>query len=181
MSAPNKDFPQVLKESYDPLQERIRVDAVLTDGVDTLIVNSDGSINTQITDGTDNLEINGDGSINVNVVSASSAGTEISQFSTVSSVASGVLTTILTYIVPLATETYMKRIEVSGTNIATFEVFINTVMIARQRTYFGSALNVDFDFLQGVKYTAGTTIEVKVIHQRPSLGDFEARLQINEV
>lgn len=47
MSAPNKDFPQVLKESYDPAQERIRVDASISDGVDTLIVNSDGSINVR--------------------------------------------------------------------------------------------------------------------------------------
>lgn len=181
MSAPNKDFPQVLKESYDPLQERIRVDSIISDGVDTLIINTDGSLNTQITDGTDTLAVNNDGSINVNVVSASATGVEKSLFSTASSVASGVLTTVLTYIVPLATDSYAKRIEASGSNIATYEVYVDAVLVARQRTYFGSALNCIFDFGTGIKYTAGTNIQVKIIHQRPTLGDFEVRLQVNEV
>ncbi len=181
MAGPNKDFPQVLKESYDPLQERIRVDAVVSDGIDSLVINPDGSINTIITDGTDTLNVNTDGSINVNVVSGSSAGVEKTFFSSISSVASGSETTILTYIVPLLVDSFLKRIEVSGSNIAVYNIYVDTVLIARKRTYFGSALNSDFDFAAGIKYVSGQTIEVKVLHGRPTTGDFEARLQVNEV
>jgi len=47
--ATSRDFPQVLKESYDPSLERLRVDALITDGTDAMLVNADGSINTAVT------------------------------------------------------------------------------------------------------------------------------------
>jgi hypothetical protein len=42
------DFPQVLKESFDPDEKRLRVDAIINDGVDALIINPDGSINADV-------------------------------------------------------------------------------------------------------------------------------------
>ncbi len=76
----NKDQAQVLKESYDPSLERIRVDALVTDGMDALVINNDGSINVNVTseitgttvskivDGTtpdQYLTVNADGSLNI--------------------------------------------------------------------------------------------------------------------
>lgn len=46
--AREKDFPQVLKESYDPIQQRLRVEALVTDGVDALLINPDGSVNVNV-------------------------------------------------------------------------------------------------------------------------------------
>lgn len=43
----DKDYTQGIKESYDPALERIRVDALITDGIDALLINSDGSINVE--------------------------------------------------------------------------------------------------------------------------------------
>lgn len=200
MSAPHKDFPQVLKESYDYQQERIRVEGTITDGIDTLVVNPDGSINTNITgtdidirdlnasqdnvaisDGTDTLVVNPDGSINVVVSSTGVTGDELSFYNNVNAVVGGVLTTILTYTVPVATNSFMKRVEVSGTNIAEYTIEVDAVVAAKQRTYFGAGLNTTFEFGPGVKYTTGQVITVKVLHNRPDVGDFDARLQVNEV
>ena len=73
----------------------------------------------------------------------------------------------------------MGFIEVSGTNIAQYEVYINTVLNARQYTYFGGELNAkfnyDFDQELGYKLNAGDNVQVKVIHVRPYVGDFNAR------
>lgn len=44
----DKDYGQAIKESYDPAIERLRVDALINDGVDALVINSDGSINVKI-------------------------------------------------------------------------------------------------------------------------------------
>lgn len=41
----NRDYPQVLKESYDQDLKRLRVDALINDGTDALVINADGSIN----------------------------------------------------------------------------------------------------------------------------------------
>lgn len=62
----DKDYTQGIKESYDPAIERIRVDALINDGVDALVINPNGSINSVIRDATNNytLQINADGSIN---------------------------------------------------------------------------------------------------------------------
>jgi hypothetical protein len=49
MSNPkDKDYTQAIKESYDPDLNRLRVDAIINDGVDALVINSDGSINVSV-------------------------------------------------------------------------------------------------------------------------------------
>lgn len=58
--AKNKDFAQTLKESYDPALERLRVDALINDGVDALVINPDGSINVEgVVSGTVSVDQNG--------------------------------------------------------------------------------------------------------------------------
>jgi hypothetical protein len=53
MSDPkDKDYTQAIKESYDPSLQRLRVDAIINDGVDALVINPDGSINVVASGGT---------------------------------------------------------------------------------------------------------------------------------
>jgi hypothetical protein len=110
----------------------------------------------------------------------SSAQIVNSLFGSITSVASGVLTTILSYTVPIGKTDYLGQIEVSGDNIAEFDIYINSVLNARQRTYFGGELNTVFEYNMdsqlGFILNAGDIIQVKVIHNRLSLGSFEARI-----
>lgn len=69
MPAPytNLDFQQVIKQSFDEAQDRLRVDAAFSG---TITVHLDPSTDgVFIGDGTDILNINPDGSINVNFAS----------------------------------------------------------------------------------------------------------------
>ena len=167
MSAPLKDFPQTLKESYDPALERLRVDAIINDGVDALIINPDGSLN-------------------VNVVSSeASSGNYKSIFAEISSVASSIQTNIQTYVVPLGKIAFLQKIDCAGTNIAKYEVLVNGIVQSRMYTYFGSALNDTFEFADfsesGYPLTAGDSVTIRVEHFRPFIGDFNARIQVTEI
>jgi hypothetical protein len=163
----NKDYTQTLKESYDPDLNRLRVEALVTDGVDALLVN-------------------GDGSINVNIVSGSPGSSEFKHvYNEITSVASATPTTVNTYIVPLGKDAFLQQVAVSGTNIATYEVFVNGVIQDKKRTYFGTSLDGVFHFSNsasdGYPLTAGDIVLVRVTHNRPSVGDFNCRLQVLEV
>ena len=50
------------------------------------------------------------------------------------------------------------------------------------RTYFGSSLNETFDFdagiNKGLKLLSNNIVQIKVTHNRPSLGDFDSRVQL---
>lgn len=165
--AKDKDFPQAIKESYDPALNRLRVDALVTDGVDALVINADGSIN-------------------VNIVSGSVASSDYrSYFNEVTSVASATPTTIQTYIVPVLKDAFLQKIPVSGTNIATYEVLINAVVQDKMRTYFGDSLDGTFEFANsatdGYPLISGDIVLVRVTHNRPTVGDFNCRIQVVEV
>ncbi len=165
--AKDKDFPQAIKESYDPALNRLRVDALVTDGVDALLINNDGSIN-------------------VNVVSGSVDASDYrSYFNEVTSVATGTPTTIQTYTVPLGKDAFLQKISFSGTNIATYEVFINAVIQDKKRTYFGNSLDDIFGFANsatdGYPLETGDVVLVRVTHNRPNVGDFSCRIQVVEV
>jgi hypothetical protein len=90
------------------------------------------------------------------------------------------LSTIVSYVVPVGKKLLLSRVESSGENIATYSVLVDAATIAKQRTYFGSALNVEFNFYApssiGYKISSGQTVQVKVIHSRPTTADFEARI-----
>lgn len=199
------DFPQIIKLVYDEALNRLRVDIganitlggelevsidaasgdniAISDGTDTLQINPDGSINVdfvgspevKITDGTDTLAINADGSINVTL---SGSETVLETYNEISSVVNSVLTTIVSYTALAPGK--LKQINVSGTNIAEYSVELNSVVIDKRRTYFGSALNTDFNYDDGLLITTADTIVVKVIHERPSVGSFNGRIQVTE-
>jgi hypothetical protein len=133
----------------------------------------------RISDGIDELAINPDGSINV-VIPPGAGGIPVNEFNEIASVLAGVLTTILTYTVPAPYGGSLFRVEVGGNNVATYEVWINGTVEARVRTWFGTSLTQVCEFSSGAsgfQLFTGDVIEVKVLHNRPYVGDFEARLQ----
>lgn len=162
----------------------------------TLRVESDGSINANIEvdalDG-DNiaikdsegheLNVNPNGSINVNLAQ-SNPGQLKSFYDEITAVPASVLTDILTYTAPPLVSSYLQKIEVSGSNIAEYTIQINSTIMDKKRTYFGAPLNVEFKFVEigtGLPLAPGDVITVKVIHARPSVGNFNSRLQVVEV
>jgi hypothetical protein len=161
----------------------------------TLKINTNGSIdanievsasdgdNIAISDGTDQLAINPDGSINVNLTQ-SNPGVLKTFYNEITSVAASVLSTVQTYTAPLATSSYLQKVEFSGSNIAEFTIEINSVVKDKKRTYFGSSLNSEFKFVEtgtGLPLAIGDIVTIKVIHVRPFVGNFNSRMQVIEV
>lgn len=160
-----------------------------------LDINPDGSINANvevnaadgdniaISDGTNTMSVNSDGSINVKIFDT--LGLLKTFYNEVTSVASSILTTIQTYTVPVSTTAYLQKINISGTNIATYDVLINGVLQEKKRTWFNDGLNTEFDFSDysknGIPLITGDIVTVRVIHNRPSVGDFNSRVQVVEV
>lgn len=109
----------------------------------------------------------------------------INTYNQVLSVPSGSPVDIITYIVPSLGNVFIQRVSVSGENIARFDVLINGSPLDTRRTYFGGNLNEYFDFIGGSalgqKLTSGDIIVVRVEHNRDSLANFEARLQVAQV
>ena len=107
--------------------------------------------------------------------------TPVEAYDEVLAVASGISTTIVTYTVPATKEVVLERVEASGENIAAYTVEVNSVVVAMQRSFYGD-LNAKFEFLSkaslGKVLVAGDIVEVKVLHNRPSLADFESRIQM---
>ena len=119
------------------------------------------------------------------VSSATLPATSINAYHEVLSVASGITTTIVAYTVPVGHENVLERISVSGENIALYTVLINGTPVDVQRTYFGGALNTQFQFMSTINYgtvlNAGDIVSVTVLHNRPSLANFEGRIQMSQI
>lgn len=128
-----------------------------------------------------NVDVDGALKVSGSFVPAAPSGVVLSLFAETLGVGSLTTATLLSYTVPALKVLYLTRIDVSGNNIAKYDVLLDAVVAARKRTWMGSPLNESFDFneslARGVKLLAGQTLEVKVLHERPYVGDFEARLQ----
>ena len=101
-------------------------------------------------------------------------------YSAVNSVAQSVLTTVCTYTVPGGKVAHLLRTEFAGTNIAHYSVVLNATVIASKYTNFGARLNEESVFDEGLPLVAGDILQIKVIHNRPYLGDFNARILVVE-
>lgn len=198
------DAPLIIKQAYDEPANRIRVDAAVSatisdvkitdpDG-DTLEINPDGSLNVNIvqplaveidatdgdniaiSDGVDTLAINPDGSINVEGTSSLKPdGSQSFVYNEVLSVGSSTPTIIGIY--TALTPRLLNQVSVSGSNIAEYSILLNgSSVISKQRTYFGSALNLEMKLNVGVQLSMSDVITVNVIHFRPSLGDFNSTI-----
>lgn len=179
MSAPTPsrlDANQVLQGSFDEATGRLRTDSTAT------IVNADIDVALDSTEDSvaiansagDFLAINADGSINV--VVSGTAKELISLYLEVTGIVSGITTLVASY--TAIANTYLQKVEFSGTNIAEYELVIDGVTQDKKRTYFGNSLNGNFDFGQGLEVPSGDIIGVYVVHTRPDAGDFNARIQI---
>lgn len=108
-----------------------------------------------------------------------------SVFSEVFAVATSATTTILTYTVPSGQDNYVLSLEMSGTNIATYDILIDGVQFARTRTYFSGPftqeIRIGSTLIDGYKIITGQVVVINVTNFRPNPGDFEARLQYIEV
>lgn len=175
---------QIIQKVYDAPNDRLRVDAQYTSTIDGEIevALSAPDDTVAISDGTDILQVNGDGSINVNIVSGSPTSSNVvSTFDTVSAVASGLETTIVTYTVPSGKTGRLNRTEFSGENIAVYNLYLNGDLIHRRRTFFGNSLCEEMNFESGIELADGDVLILKVLHDRPDSGDFEARIQTTEI
>lgn len=137
--------------------------------IDVNISASNDSI--KISDGTDTLAINSDGSINV---ALTGGGLTSATYNEVTGVASGVLTTVASFTAVASTK--VRRIMAAGTNIAAYEVVVDGNVRAKSYTNFGGPLDVVFDFEDGLSLSIGNQVLVRVLHQRPDVGNFNASI-----
>jgi hypothetical protein len=162
----------------------------LYDANNPLPVAFDGTVSigdVSIVEGGNTLKVNADGSINVVVEDIPLPGHTVKNiYNEANSVASGATTTLVSYTVPGGiTNSILERISVSGENIAKFTVFWNAAQIDTRRTFYGSSLSEYFEFTtgssEGFLLSPGDTIVVRVLHNRPYVGDFEGRIQVLEI
>jgi len=139
------------------------------------------------TDGTDliGLKVAPDGSLYTIPGGSIPSNTKvINAYNEVTGVASSITTQVVTYTVPLSKTAVFQKASVSGENIAKFTLLFNSVVVDTRRTFFGS-MNEIFDFLSwdnnGTQLVAGDNVQIQVLHTRPTVATFEARLQILEI
>jgi hypothetical protein len=96
-------------------------------------------------------------------------------------VAAGVTADVLTYPIPVGSSIVLVRVEFTGSNIGTYRLYFDSNLTAAYRTWFNGPMSGDWDFscpqLGGLRVQGGTVIRVKVLHNRPYVGDFHARLE----
>lgn len=134
----------------------------------------------RVGDGTNELKVNADGSLTVVLENNITVGNATNIFNSVSSVVSGITTNLISYTVPSGNSFKLCNIEVGGSNIAQYDVFINGLLSARKRTWFSGPFTENFLFetnlAGGVVVATGQVILVQVTHNRPDVGDFEGRI-----
>lgn len=144
-----------------------------------------GDVKIKDSDG-DELSVNPDGSINVNIVTAVTSNVNKNKYGEALAVAAGVETTIVSYTVPLMLNSaILQRISVSGENVGRFRVYVNGVTFDTRRTYYGANFSEYFEFStstsDGAVLNPGDIVTVKILHNKPYVGDFEARIQVFEI
>jgi hypothetical protein len=112
-------------------------------------------------------------SIKVELVEDGFTGETTNIFNKVSSVPASALTTVLTYTVPVASTFRLEEVSCSGENYAEYRVFKNGGQLDEGRTFWCD-FNVTFNFKK-LKLETGDILEVKVIHERPSLSTHSAK------
>lgn len=168
------DQNQIFQRVFNETGDRLRVDAVSAQvGTFEAVIaaNSGDNIAIASQDGTKTLSINPDGSINV-VLSSTVAEIVTFQYNEITSLAPGVTSPILSF---TGTKIKVLGVSVAGTNIATYEVLKNAAVVSKLYTTL-TELNNEFN-LSGLIVNAADTISVRVYHNRPSNGDFNATIK----
>lgn len=128
--------------------------------------------NVAISDGTNFLTINPDGTINV----VEGGGDVQNIYNEVSSVPSGVPTTIVTF--TATGDTKLRQVSASGTNVGRYTVLLNGSPIDRQYTTFGAMPNLLFLFDKGLSLVNGDIVALEILHNRPTVGTFNGRITV---
>jgi hypothetical protein len=121
------------------------------------------------------MDVNSDGSINVNIVTSSDTPGLILNYNEITSVASGIETTIITVTSPPSGHR-VEKIDVSGDNIGQYKVYVNGSPILTKRSWwteFNQTFNFE-NFPNGLVLTSGQNLTVTITHSSPNLGSFEA-------
>jgi hypothetical protein len=124
----------------------------------------------------DTLDINANGSINVVL---GDAGVLNTRYAEVLGVVTGVTTLIDSFVT--TTNILLTKVDFSGENIAEYELVVDGATVDKKRTSFGSSLNDGFNFLSGLPIPTGKLVELYVVHNRPSVSDFNSRIQTTEL
>jgi hypothetical protein len=138
----------------------------------------DGTVtigDVSIVEGGNTMVVNPDGSINVNIETSISTPSLLLFHNDISSVASGVETTIITVTAPVG-GLRIQKIDASGENVALYRVYVNGIEIYDKRSWW-TAFNVGFkfeNFDNGYLLTSGQILTVTCYHTRPYTADFEA-------
>lgn len=119
-------------------------------------------------------------SIPVYITSGATGKEFTNTFNTVNSVPSGSETLLVQYTVPLDKVFLINQAVGTGENIALFRLYIDNILVAISRTYFGGELNSAIKFVDGsdggFKLLSGQLIKLTVEHNRPFVANFEGRL-----
>lgn len=129
-----------------------------------------------------------DGSLNVNITgfTPSANVNQIDVYNEVTGVASGIETTVLTYVIGATGVYYLQLISSAASNVTLYMIKRNGIVMDKQ---YGSWTQYDFEFdyrsnndlSAGFKLTASDVITVTAIHTSPSLASFNARIQLLQV
>lgn len=108
-----------------------------------------------------------------------SAGLKFYQYGEQLNIAPATPTIVNTYTVPVGKKLILALIQAASDNRATFEVLIDSVLVAKRYTQV-TILTTDFSFgsglLVGVEVSAGQTVDVSVNQNGPSNADMNATI-----
>lgn len=117
--------------------------------------------------------------IKVDLVEDGENGDVKNIYNEVASVAASTLTTVVTYTVPVGKTFFLKHVEASGENRATFTIEINATVERKRQTY-QPIFNTDFLFYN-LKLEAGDVVALRVFHTRGTSADFSGSILGNEL
>jgi hypothetical protein len=137
-------------------------------GASTVTV-SDGSYVLSISDGINLIK-----GIYPSLIKAVPYGKTNLQFAEAASVAASMPTDVISF--TASANTRLVTASVSGNNVAMYTLLINGVVKGRKYTSFGASLNTEFKLNTGLSVVSGDIVKIQVYHTRPFVGDFSAKL-----
>lgn len=110
----------------------------------------------------------------------SAAVNSLSDYQETTGVINGVTTSILNHTFSATKASKIYSISASGENVSLYELFIDSVLIEKKRTYFGGDLNTEFNFNFGFSVGLSSVLELKAHHLRPNPSDYNVTLKYTE-
>jgi len=181
---PSIDNIEIVRATYEE-EPTVAVRSIMVDPCGDLISSAnpfpvaiDGTISVgdvSIVEGGNTMTVNPDGSINVNIETSAVTPGLLLFHNDITSVATGVETTIITVIAP-PSGLRIEKIDASGENVSLYRVYVNGTEIFDKRSWW-TAFNVSFEFENfnnGYKLTSGQVLTVTCYHTRPYVANYEA-------